>query len=333
MRCSLGLVVVAASLAAPTWLAPRSVKACSFVDGIWDTEPEAGAALPAGSRLFLLGSFALANVLVDVDGMPATLVLDPGLPRSDFGASYRIEPPPPEGATVTVYECYAGDPTQCELPEPPMTVLSWPVTAADTTTPEAARTLELGIYDHADIHTSGDSCIGDQILDVTIYAHVDFAAENGTGAARQASIEVFAADDGTVLASQLVSIEPAGGRLDSTSSFEVDELPEPLEGSVCMRVTVLDLAGNLAEPLESCEPHHVVVDPDQGGLPGPSAPPEPDWDAFGEPEAEEGEDAEDPAARGCACTVQPRALRGSLLLGLVGLGLRARRRRSRRRAG
>jgi MYXO-CTERM domain-containing protein len=324
------MVVVAALLAAPTWIAPRSVNACSIGDGIWSTEPDSGAALPTGSRLFLYGYFELVDVLVDVDGMPATLVLDPELPRTGSGAAYRIEPPPPEGANVTVYECYAEDPTQCELPEPPMTVLSWTVTAADTTTPEAARTLEFGIYDHADF-VIDDSCTEGEIsYDVTIYAHLELVTEDGPGAARQALIEVIDAEDGTVWATRLRPVAPAGGPIDLDISFEVGELPESLEGAVCMRVTALDLAGYLAEPLTVCEPLGVVVDADQSAVPGDEAPAEPDWDAFDEPDAEEEEASVD---RGCACTAHPQALPGSLLFGLVGLGLRARRRRSRRPVG
>jgi MYXO-CTERM domain-containing protein len=319
--CWLGIVLVATALVS----APAPARACSLADGIWSTEPDSGAALPAGSRVFIEGNFELAMLTVDIDGTPATLTLDPSLPdRSYYGAAYRIEPPPPEGSTVTLAHCY--DPANCEgVAE----TWSFSVTAADTVAPAAALDLEFGIYDHTDIDTGSDSCGSGQILDITIFAHVSLAAEDGAGAPRQALVEVIDATSDTVLRSENVKVGPTMEELtsDLSFSFEAGELPEPLAESVCMRVTVLDLAGNIAEALTSCEPHHVVANADQATVYVPFAPDEPAWDEF--PDA-----ASDstPLDRGCACGTQPGAQGAVALLGLglLGLGLRTRRRRSER---
>lgn len=283
-------------------------EACSPIDGIWSAIPDHGGPLPSGSRLLLAGSFDPGSIAITIDGDPATLMRDDGLPvKGGFGAAFAIAPTPPEGAVVELRNCSWGSP-RCDGAD----VWTWPVLAPDATAPAPVLGLEYGIYDHVDLDTSGNSCGNGETFDATIYAHATVPGEAAGGAIRQALFQVLDLERDVVLGEVMLDVPSDGGRVDAVLGVPADA-PEPLEGRLCVLATVLDLSGNRSEPVSSCDPHHVAIDPDQeepeyaNGLPE-----EPDWDAFEELEGDDGL-----TRQGCACTADRGRAGPAVLAGLV----------------
>ncbi len=312
---SFGLLA-ATLLVAPAWLStPSPAHACSIGDGVWETRPDSGGVLPVGSHVFIMGVFESESLIVDIDGQPATLTRDEGLAMRLYGASFHLEPPATEGATVTLRHCRSGDPASCD--DAP--TWAWRAVAPDVEAPAAATGLEVGIYDHTDIDTTGDSCSNGELLDTTIYIHADAEPGDPEGAPRQVVIDVASAADGRVIESRLLDLSPAAREIDTTISFVDGLVEQPLAESVCVRVTTLDLAGNVAATLESCEADNVAVDPVQ----------EPDGNSFfvpDEPHWASFVDADGPLRESCACHTNNPGPGGLGVLLLAVLGLRRRRR-------
>jgi hypothetical protein len=246
MRSALAGVVLAVVLA------PREADACSLCDKTGSVSLASDDALqPANAGVFVWGVASPAgHVEARVDGEIAELEVIDGIGLTDLygdAIAARVVPTPPPGATIEVL----GSPDRICFGETLPDEQSFVAGAIDTTPPADLvdpywDLLEVDIFDMAGCTPR---------MAGLLYLHGELSAEDAGQAARVLEIEVSAANQ---------SILHRRTRLDVDTAIRVEIVDEALgeapADELCVRVTVVDVAGNRGEPSEwMCRPCHAVV--------------------------------------------------------------------------
>ena len=245
------------SLSLGVGLAPRAAEACSSVAWLELVRPAEGDEVHPGSAslLFIDYGASLSELYkVAVDGEPATLVIDSIYPRNQHtGGQWklvRVEPPPTEGATVTILQCHRdGDPQyqSCDDGWAFEPLLEFTAGVGDEMPPPDAGDVEL-THEFVDFH---DICYGRH--------RVRFSVElSGLEQGSDPDV-IYVAEvrdsKGELVFERSVRFDEPGSV--ATLQDYLEHRPPDAAGH-CVSVRAVDLSGNISTIAERCGSDEVV---------------------------------------------------------------------------